>query len=56
MNKRDKVFMIIFAVLLVIGIYAIVRVIIDPNWYFGKSLVPENVTMEEFWDYIRSAL
>lgn len=52
-NKMKRAFMqIILVVLAVIGLYAAVRCIIDPNWYFGKDFVPEYVTQETFWDYV----
>ncbi len=54
MHKTAK--MVLVGIIVLVSVYAIVRVAIDPNWYFGKSLVPEYVTMDNFWDYvIRSA-
>lgn len=50
--KKWQIILVI--VLVAIGLYACVRCIIDPAWYFGKSFVPSYVTQEEFWDYIRS--
>ena len=51
-KEMKKWQLILLIALMVIGIYGCVRCIIDPTWYYGKSLVPEWVTQEEFWAYV----
>lgn len=46
---KSKAFQVILIVLIIVGLYAVVRVIADPTWYFGKSLVGEGVAMDDFW-------
>ena len=50
MNKTKMIIgQVLIVVMMVIGLYAIVRVAIDPSWYFGKSIVGEDVAQEDFW-------
>lgn len=46
---KKKIAMIAVAIVLTLGVYALVRTAIDPQWYWGRSLVGEGVAQDEFW-------